>query len=475
MRHEDLFTPLLPSDDLPFAFDLPLAVDHAAPGQPADAGSAGRAAAIGLQRPVADASPDGIPAPVAGTEDPTVDSLPRSEPPPADPAEGGWISAFIPAIAEAPAPSAVSPTGWSVTSAVANSGTTSIDALNSGVKWGAGGAGTAVTVSYSFPAGGAVWGVNYGSGEPVFGYAPLTAEQQNAARIALQRWDEVAAITFVEVPDTARNVGDIRFANSGVPFTAWAYYPGPFAEAGDVWFGPNFDYGSARPGTYSLLTFIHEIGHAIGLKHPHESGGSAVALSTAVDYLGHTVMSYRSYVGQDVSAGYSNSFYPTTPGIFDIAALQYLYGTDTTTRAGDTVYRWTPGAQLFETIWDAGGIDTIDWSNQTSPAVINLTSGVWSRLGPAYSTAAGADDRTLKIAFGAIIENAVGGAGNDRISSGPDDDTVAGGDGNDKVNLGPGVDTVDGGEGRDFLQGLDGADVIHGGPGDDRGPEPADP
>jgi serralysin len=60
--------------------------------------------------------------------------------------------------------------------------------------------------------------------------------------------------------------------------------------------------------------------------------------------------------------------------MYDIAALQHLYGADYTTNAGNTVYRWNPstgqesingigqgapgGNRIFMTIWDGGGSDT---------------------------------------------------------------------------------------------------------------------
>jgi serralysin len=159
---------------------------------------------------------------------------------------------------------------------------------------------------------------------------------------------------------------------------------------------------------------MHEIGHAIGLKHPHDGGGSGVVMPTSVDYLSHSIMSYRSYL-EDSMNGYTNSFYPTSPGLFDIAATQYMYGANTTTRSGDSTYSWSPGEQLFETIWDAGGIDIIDWSNQSTAAEIHLTSGTWSKLGPGYSTAGGFDPNTLNIAYGATIQNASGGEAGDSL------------------------------------------------------------
>jgi serralysin len=336
-----------------------------------------------------------------------------------------------------------------------------------GAKWG-GAVGTAVTVEYSFPADGAVWTVNYGQGsEPYSGFVPLTPTQQNAARKALQCWDEVCNITFVEVAESSTNVGVLRFGNSDVPQTAWAYYPTVNPVGGDVWFGKNYNYGSDVEGTYSFATFMHEIGHAIGLKHPHDPFGSGVVLPESVDYLGNSIMSYRSYVGQPVNSGYSNSFFPTTPGIFDIATAQYLYGADTTTRVGNTTYSWSPGEQLFETIWDAGGVDTIDWSNQSTSGIIRLTSGAWSKIGPGYNTGIGYLTNTLNIAYGCTIENARGGSAGDTIYGNTVANVISGNGGNDSCYGDSGNDTLNGNDGNDFLSGQNGNDRLVGGRGKD--------
>jgi hypothetical protein len=78
----------------------------------------------------------------------------------------------------------------------------------------------------------------------------------------------------------------------------------------------------------------------------------------------------------------------------DIIALQYLYGANYQYNSGNTVYRWSPTtgetfingvgqgatlhAKIFLTIWDGGGIDTYDFSNYGTNAVIDLAPGAWS-------------------------------------------------------------------------------------------------
>ena len=127
-------------------------------------------------------------------------------------------------------------------SEIADKGLNYIDSLLSGYKWGAG-AGTATTVTYSFPyanSGTAGWATNYsGTAEPGSS-SGLTAAQQASARFALASWAAVANVTFSAQGESATSVGDIRFAWTGASgedrSIAWAYYPNNYyADGGDVW------------------------------------------------------------------------------------------------------------------------------------------------------------------------------------------------------------------------------------------------
>jgi len=119
-------------------------------------------------------------------------------------------------------------------------------------------------------------------------------------------------------------------------------------------------------------------------------------------------------------------------------------------------------------VWDGGGIDIIDCSNQTNKCDINLQGGALSSVG--------AFTNTLGIAKGVAIENAIGGLGNDRISGneankrlegGAGNDTLIGGAGNDTLIGGTGNDSMDGGAGDDYMEGGAGNDVMNGMEGND--------
>ena len=102
-------------------------------------------------------------------------------------------------------------------------------------------------------------------------------------------------------------------------------YPTTAAVGGDMWYNNSKNYyDNPLKGNYAWATILHETGHTLGLKHPHEVAGAFGALPTNVDSLEYTVMSYRSFIGASTTTGYVNqtSSFPQTLMMLDIAALQ---------------------------------------------------------------------------------------------------------------------------------------------------------
>ena len=376
------------------------------------------------------------------------------------------------------------PTSGRSYSLVGTSGDYRIDALVGDTKWG-GPAGGGATVTYSFPGQPAWWSTStsLGYGPPDGGgfpwaddVFPLGAAQQAAFRQALTAWGEVANVRLTEVADNQFEAGDIRAASSGVlddinpAWTAAAYLPGPGPAAGDVWFNPwhpaNADVTAGGSGYYIML---HEIGHALGLGHPFEGA----TLPFAEENQQYTVMSYTP-----APATWETGEYASTPMLYDIAAIQYVYGPNYSTRAGNDTYPFSPRHVEVRTIWDGGGEDTFDASGHLVGVSINLAPGSFSAIG---TSGVG----NIGIAYGVTIENAIGGGGpdefqgnsaNNRISGGAGDDVLWGNGGNDSLVGDQGDDIILGNTGNDTIFGGDEADIQWGGQGDDvllgnRGPD----
>lgn len=248
---------------------------------------------------------------------------------------------------------------------------------------------------------------------------------------------------------------------------------------------------------YAITTLIHETGHALGLSHPgdynalDDNDGDGVPdpityendATFAQDSLQYSIMSY--FDGYETGAQFIdfnllNFAYPSTPMIHDIASIQAIYGADYTTRADDTTYGFhsteTGTAYDFNantrpvlSIWDGDGNDTLNFSQYSTNSVINLNAGSFSSAGGAdhFATldevnanraALGFAPRTqatydyyqdliarlgvtnpqfkdnISIAYGVTIENAVGGAGNDKIIANEVANVINGRGGQDTVS-----------------------------------------
>ena len=353
------------------------------------------------------------------------------------------------------------PSSWGAVSSVALSGNALTDSLLFGTKWG-GVAGTGAAVTYSFPDNGARWSIDrstgYGSSssqQPWTSFAPLNAAEQAAFGTALQAWASVANLSFVQTLDTAATVGDIRVGFSGAfssaNVLASTYLPGSTALSGDVWLNVNDRQtylSDLSPGSLGFEVLVHELGHAIGLKHPFASAGiSGATLPSGLDSLSYTQMSYSEKPGL-LDDG-QMSIYPTAPMRFDIAAAQYLYGPNLSYHAGNDVYIFADTGRYFQTIWDAGGNDTIVY-NANSPGVIDLRPDQWSSLGQPIRYSDGTlSPLTVSIYSTVTIENAIGGNGSDTLIGNGVANRLSGGDGNDVLIGGPGDDALDGGSGTD--------------------------
>ncbi|MGE0052769.1 MAG: M10 family metallopeptidase C-terminal domain-containing protein [Hyphomicrobium sp.] len=303
--------------------------------------------------------------------------------------------------------------------------------------------------------------VSYGfrSSSSSVGFTRFTSAQITASEDALKLWSDVAKIKFARVGTSYTNSATILFSGeTSQGGYGWGYFPGSratYSLDGDVFINPsNGWFKSLGKGSYDFMSIIHEIGHAIGLDHPGDyNGGSPTYQTDALykqDSQQYTVMSYFSASN---TGAWHGSNYAATPLLHDIAAAQKMYGANWATRPGNTTYGFnsnvdrpqfhidSPSQKAVFAIWDGGGNDTLNFSGYTQNGDIDLNQAAFSSVGGLK--------KNVAIAKGAIIENAIGGSGNDFLKGNIFDNKIQGGPGNDVINGRGGHDVLWGGSGAD--------------------------
>lgn len=347
---------------------------------------------------------------------------------------------------------------------------------------------------------------------------------------AAQAWSAVANVTINVVADNyegsanssaytwVESLGELEIDQLGehsLPGTGALF--GKFNDQVSV-----FTSEANQRGGYSFLTFVHEIGHGLGLTHPFDGPAKFPGVSgpdsfgeNELNSLTTTVMTYNEVMvqlfspnpaGDPSNTALTNFLSPSndygwaaTPMAFDIAAIQLLYGANMSSNAGDDVYSLIAenGAGTYwQAIWDAGGVDTISAADSATFATIDLRpaslrnepgGGGWlSRvtgiyggftiangviieraIGSEYSDLITGNDAANILVGGAGADQIWGGNGDDVINGGDGDDAIWGGDGADTLIAGAGVDALFGDAGNDHITGGDGAERLSGGDGDD--------
>ena len=320
------------------------------------------------------------------------------------------------------------------------------------------------------------------------GFSRFTTAQINATLEALQMFADVANITFVRVGSGTSGNGAYsnaatillgNYSTGAADASAFAYFPGSTASSsvdGDIWVNISLPANAPTFEEAGPRILLHEIGHALGLSHPGDyNGGSPTYAADAIYWQDSNMFTVMSYFAS-AEAGANRSVFATGLQMHDIAAAQLLYGINTTTRTGDTVYGFNSNtghasmtltsnadASVF-TIWDSGGNDTIDFSGYTTASEIDLREESFSSAGPGDP---GIAVGNIAVARGAVIENAIGGAGADTIFGNPVANRLIGNGGADWLSGGGGGDRLFGGPSPDTLRGGNGADWLTGGAGGD--------
>ncbi|WP_299658193.1 M10 family metallopeptidase C-terminal domain-containing protein [uncultured Tateyamaria sp.] len=316
----------------------------------------------------------------------------------------------------------------------------------------------------------------------------LTADGQQLARWAMEAWEMVADLDFVEV--SSGEMITVDDEDDG----AFAYYP----NAGSTDDGVELNVSRqwlVNSGTtidsYSFQTYVHEFGHALGLRHQgnYDASQGPVTYNDDAYFTNDswqmTVMSYFSQTeNTSTDASYA---YLSGAMMADIVAIQDYYGAPgaSTATTGNTVYGqgsnlgnyldevfdWfangttsddIEGNLMAFTVYDRGGYDTFNFGFLTDDARLDMRDAQFSDFGSYVGI--------LGIARDTVIENAIVGSGDDTVTGNAvantlttngGDDSVSANAGNDTVYAGAGDDTVYAGEGDDMVWGGDGQDLIY--------------
>lgn len=326
-------------------------------------------------------------------------------------------------------------------------------------------------ITYSFPSLAANVYSTKGEGA---GFLALNATQQSAGQLAIMTWGDLVKPSFQLLPDSKANV------TFGMTDTKIDYAHGYYPQGGGIWFNKN-EANLVNPvvGQYGFNTYIHEIGHAIGLDHMGDYDGAGPSQPSC--WQDSSVYSVMSYYGPSNSSGgegevaWANwivggtKYSPQTPMLNDVMVIQNIYGA-ATTRAEDTVYGFGSNIQgrLSEIydfaknpypilcVYDSGGTDTINLSGWNTASTVDLIGG------DNHFSSCNGMTSNLEIARGVVIENVTTGAGDDVLI------------GNAVANLlisGAGNDQLRGDAGNDILRGEAGNDELNGGTGFNRAVE----
>ena len=258
------------------------------------------------------------------------------------------------------------------------------------------------------------------------GFVEMNDTQKAAVTDAFSYLSSLINVTFT-LSDATTGTADINFGTNNQANSAGYANPPNGSGEHPVFLmldkaspsNQSFSYGS-----YGWQTVIHEIGHTMGLKHPgnYNAGGGGTPgpyLPKATDNSRFSVMSYTAAPDANkvttLSNGYSyTGMSPSTYMTYDIAALQYIYGANTTSDA-DTTHQtlsFTKDWQGFQTVWAADG-GTLDASALTRANIIDLREGAYSSIGIQTYGKTTFGMNNVGLAFGSYLDNIKGGLATD--------------------------------------------------------------
>ena len=285
-------------------------------------------------------------------------------------------------------------------------------------------------------------------------FSAFSERQEAQARLAMRSWADVTNLSFKEAPSGGEAHLSLANYSASNGATAFAYYPTGDEHDGESWYhvsASDQDNAQAALNSYGRQVLVHELGHNLGLAHPvNYDPELGFADEYEEDSTGYTVMSYWSEAetGQNFKGAYASA-----PLLDDIASVQLLYGANLDTRSGGTVYGFhsnsnreemiatSAASKVVFSVWDGGGVDTLDFSGYHTNQRIDLHPTGFSDVGGLIGN--------VSIAQGVNIEKAFSGSGNDYLIGNAGANELKGNAGNDLLAGEQGADKLWGGAGAD--------------------------
>ena len=400
--------------------------------------------------------------------------------------------------------------------------TLNTNAVLAGMRWTNDAAGTvaATSLTYYFPTSATDYTsvAGYPETTAVSTFSTLTAEQKLAVTSTLNQVASYTNVTFSVAASGLAADASLRFAQyapaspgseANFPANNGPYSPSDARAAGDNFEGQNahFTVGDPILGTDAYTTIAHELGHSIGLKHGHDASFNG-ALSADRNDSEFSIMTYASYIGGYAGGGAASEARLGSGAqsfmMYDIAALQYLYGANFSAVGTARTYSWdkttgqekinganapdtgvTATNKIFSTVWNEGAATTYDVSNFSDNGLLDLRPGFYLHFSDAQiadlnSTAAAGTAQyqargniynalTFNGDKRSLVANIKSGSGNDTITGNDADNIINPGAGNNRVDGGAGVNTIDysGSSTKAFID-IGGGYAYHDGTGEDR-------